>query len=172
MIQMSPLLTGFSNAFVFIFLIHKQWYYIQNSYFVVLFTHVIFSKLIVWSYKWTIRLLKMEAFIDIFKWSFCLTNCFCFLFFDNVFEFLFSVSYFRSNFLCYQYLISNNIFCAISSWHGDQLGIANINICSRFFFFNRDSLHARLNSHYKAWSYKEKKAQKDYRLQKICLERT
>ena len=160
MIQMSPLLTGFSNAFVFIFLIHKQWYYIQNSYFVVLFTHVIFSKLIVWSYKWTIRLLKMEAFLDIFKWSFCLTNCFCFLFFDNVFEFLFSVSYFRWNFLCYQYLISNNIFCAISSWHGDQLGIANINICSRFFFFNRDSLHARLNSHYKAWSYKKKSTKK------------
>ena len=29
------------------------------------------------------------------------------------------------------------------------------------FFFNWDSLHARLNSHYEAWSYKkEKKAQK------------
>ena len=29
-------------------------------------------------------------------------------------------------------------------------------------FFNWDSLHARLNSHYKAWSYKKKiKAQKD-----------
>ena len=26
--------------------------------------------------------------------------------------------------------------------------------------FNWDSLHARLNSHYEAWSYKEKKAQK------------
>ena len=40
-----------------------------------------------------------------------------------------------------------------------------------FFFFNWDSLHARLNSHYKAWSYK-KKHKKDYRLQKICLEKT
>ena len=29
-----------------------------------------------------------------------------------------------------------------------------------FFFFNRDSLHARLNSHYKAWSYKKKSAKK------------
>ena len=29
-------------------------------------------------------------------------------------------------------------------------------------FYNWDSLHARLNSHYKAWSYKKKiKAQKD-----------
>ena len=25
------------------------------------------------------------------------------------------------------------------------------------FFLKRDSLHARLNSHYKAWSYKKKK---------------
>ena len=29
-----------------------------------------------------------------------------------------------------------------------------------FFFFNWDSLHARQNSHYEAWSYKKKKAQK------------
>ena len=28
------------------------------------------------------------------------------------------------------------------------------------FFFNWDSLHARLNSHYKAWTYKEKKNKK------------
>ena len=28
---------------------------------------------------------------------------------------------------------------------------------SRGFFFNWDSLHARLNSHYKAWSHKKKK---------------
>ena len=40
-----------------------------------------------------------------------------------------------------------------------------------FFFFNWDSPHARLNSHYEAWSYK-KKNKKDYRIQKICLERT
>ena len=29
-----------------------------------------------------------------------------------------------------------------------------------FFFFNWDSLYARLNSHYKAWTYKEKKHKK------------
>ena len=29
-----------------------------------------------------------------------------------------------------------------------------------FFIFNWDSLHARLNSHYKAWSYKKKKHKK------------
>ena len=29
-----------------------------------------------------------------------------------------------------------------------------------FFFFNSYSLHARLNSHYKAWSYKKRKHKK------------
>ena len=32
---------------------------------------------------------------------------------------------------------------------------------SALFFFNWDSLHARLNSHYEAWSYKKKKHKKD-----------
>ena len=27
-------------------------------------------------------------------------------------------------------------------------------------FFNRDSLHARLNSHYRAWSYKKREHKK------------
>ena len=31
---------------------------------------------------------------------------------------------------------------------------------SSFFFFNWNSLHARLNSHYEAWSYKKKKHKK------------
>ena len=31
---------------------------------------------------------------------------------------------------------------------------------NRFFFFNWYSLHARLNSHYEAWSYKKKKHEK------------
>ena len=42
----------------------------------------------------------------------------------------------------------------------------------QFVFFNWDSLHARLNSHYEAWSYKEKKHKKDYSIQETCLERT
>ena len=29
-----------------------------------------------------------------------------------------------------------------------------------FFFFDCDSLHARLNNHYEAWSYKKKKYKK------------
>ena len=29
-----------------------------------------------------------------------------------------------------------------------------------YFFFNCDSVHARLNSHYEAWSYKKKKHNK------------
>ena len=34
------------------------------------------------------------------------------------------------------------------------------NCKSAFFFFNWDSLHARLNSHYEAWSYKKKSIKK------------
>ena len=41
-----------------------------------------------------------------------------------------------------------------------------------FFFFNWDSPHIRLNSHYEAWSYEKKKQKKDYSIQEICLERT
>ena len=29
-----------------------------------------------------------------------------------------------------------------------------------YYFFNWDSFHARLNSHYEAWSYKKKKHKK------------
>ena len=35
-----------------------------------------------------------------------------------------------------------------------------MNNAVHFFFFNWDSPHARLNSHYEAWSYKKKKVQK------------
>ena len=41
-----------------------------------------------------------------------------------------------------------------------------------FFKKNCDSPHARLNSHYEAWSYKKKKHKKDYSILEICLERT
>ena len=43
---------------------------------------------------------------------------------------------------------------------------------AKHFCFNWDSLHARLNSHYEAWSYKKKKHKKDYSIQEICLEKT
>ena len=39
-------------------------------------------------------------------------------------------------------------------------------------FFNCDSLHARLNSHYEAMEIQEKEVQKDYSIQEIYLERT
>ena len=61
--------------------------------------------------------------------------------------------------------------CVLSHW--TRLQIKEIEINSRlaasyilaneiknFFFFDWDSLHARLNSHYKAWSYKKKKHKK------------
>ena len=35
-----------------------------------------------------------------------------------------------------------------------------LNICLYCIFFDWDSLHARLNSHYKAWSHKKKKHKK------------
>ena len=34
------------------------------------------------------------------------------------------------------------------------------NFCFEMIFFNWYSLHARLNSHYEAWSYKKKKLKK------------
>ena len=34
------------------------------------------------------------------------------------------------------------------------------NACYLFIFFNWDSLHARLNSHYEAWSYKKRSTKK------------
>ena len=43
------------------------------------------------------------------------------------------------------------------------------------FFFNWDSIHSRLNSHYKALQEKalqEKEAQKDYSILEVSLERT
>ena len=47
--------------------------------------------------------------------------------------------------------ICDNFACKNSKfWH----------ISESFIFFNWNSLHARLNSHYKAWSYKKKKHKK------------
>ena len=43
---------------------------------------------------------------------------------------------------------------------------------ANMFFLNWDSLHARLNSHYEARSYKKRSTKKDYRIQKICFEKT
>ena len=44
---------------------------------------------------------------------------------------------------------------------------------SKEFFFNWDSLHAKLNSHYMVcMEFQEKEAQKDQSIQEICLERT
>ena len=41
-----------------------------------------------------------------------------------------------------------------------NLDLSNASGPDCFFFFNWDSLHARLNSHYEAWSYKKKKSTK------------
>ena len=40
------------------------------------------------------------------------------------------------------------------------------------FFFNWDSSHVRLNSHYEAWTYKKRSTKKITGYRKICLERT
>ena len=39
-------------------------------------------------------------------------------------------------------------------------GLSSMSPAHIFFFFNWNSLHARLNSHYEAWSYKKKKTKK------------
>ena len=41
-----------------------------------------------------------------------------------------------------------------------SLSVQMAKVQSNEFFFNWDSLHARLNSYYKAWSYKKKKHKK------------
>ena len=41
-----------------------------------------------------------------------------------------------------------------------------------YIFFNSDSLHPRLNSHYEAWTYKKRSTKKITGYRKICLERT
>ena len=43
--------------------------------------------------------------------------------------------------------------------------------CNTFFFKNWDSLHARLNSHYEAWSYKKKKHKKITACRKLTVKR-
>ena len=52
---------------------------------------------------------------------------------------------------CYNFSISNIL---------TQMVNFPTRICLLFFFFNWYSLHARLNSHYEAWSYKKKKHKK------------
>ena len=57
--------------------------------------------------------------------------------------------------------------CFYCNYAGESLSFFFV-----FCFFNRDSLHARLNSQYEALSYKKKKHKKDYSIQEIWLERT
>ena len=51
-------------------------------------------------------------------------------------------------------LINKNKKCPV--WIGGDFNLPDIH----FNFFYWDSLHARLNSHYKAWSYRKKKLKK------------
>ena len=54
----------------------------------------------------------------------------------------------------------DKIFLENATLKNDQKNYLWFILCW-IIFFNWDSLHARLNSHYEAWSYKEKEAQKD-----------
>ena len=54
------------------------------------------------------------------------------------------------------YLIMESFILVCSKLSGLSFNI----IANTTIFFNWDSLHARLNSHYKAWSYKKKKHKK------------
>ena len=42
----------------------------------------------------------------------------------------------------------------------DELQERPLLYANKLIFFNWDSLHAKLNSHYEAWSYKKKKHKK------------
>ena len=85
-------------------------------------------------------------------------------------KFLKATKHFSSLLLYYYYYVQNLMRALFVS----------IKLCVLFFFCffcflffcNWDSLHARLNSHYEAWSSKKRSRKKDYRIQKICLERT
>ena len=57
---------------------------------------------------------------------------------------------------CYRRLISPKCF----SNRASSFAVVKSQAEQLFFFFNWDSLHARLNSHYEAWSYKKKSTKK------------
>ena len=77
---------------------------------------------------------------------------------DSVFDWLYFTECLIYFFFFYQSpsLSSCMTFYSISSYINEFL-LTNPSAV----FFNWDSLHAQFNSHYKVWSYKEKKAQKD-----------
>ena len=61
---------------------------------------------------------------------------------------------------CLPIFVNMTVFwiCAkLQLWKGPEYSTIP---CHIFFYFHRDSLHARLNSHYDAWSYKKKKHKK------------
>ena len=60
-----------------------------------------------------------------------------------------------------QLLINQLLIKSYMPRHSKLLNIQNVmNIKKVLLFFNWDSLNERLNSHYKAWSYKKKKYKK------------
>ena len=78
------------------------------------------------------------------------------------------------SFIRFQWILHDSgvLFPDSSNFYKLKRGGPNFVGCLNYFFFNWDSLHARLNSHYEAWSYKKKSAKKITRIKKICLERT
>ena len=86
-----------------------------------------------------------------------------------IFYLTISIFYFFSSAVncgCFCTAHDGSKYCALF-YHSFDLYIICVSYwCSNFFFFNWDSLHARLNSHYETWSYKKKKSTKkitDYR---------
>ena len=69
----------------------------------------------------------------------------------NTFE-VSTLKEFRSDSLTLTELLRNSV-C-------DPRLYLKLSLFCNIFFFNCDSLHARLNSHYEAWSYKKKKHRK------------
>ena len=73
-------------------------------------------------------------------------------------------SYFQDQLTTYrlsELFSTSQMVCHIMSWEQyHSVGYLRQKIRRESFFFNWDSLYARLNSHYKAWSYKNKKHKK------------
>ena len=61
-------------------------------------------------------------------------------------------------FLCYFLLSIFSILLFFSTLLSIPCSV--FSLCLFFFFFNWDSLHARLNNYYETWSYKKKKHKK------------
>ena len=61
---------------------------------------------------------------------------------------------------CYEQVTDRSLKNTCTAYSELVFKVCEKHLCGKSFFFNWDSLHARLNSHCKTWSYKKKKHKK------------